>query len=506
MNKKTIFFIIIALLISATVFLVGYNEVKSPQTVYKVYLDGQAIGLIESKEALEAYINQEQNEIKDKYGVDKVYLPNNLDIEKETTYSNNISSIEEIYDKIKDIAPFTISGYEIKIKGVEISTDEHIETTKTVNVYVLNRDIFVDAVENTILTFVDEDHYEKFKHNTQEEIKDVGSIIENVYIENDITIKQTNISVEENIYTDKDQLSKYLLFGDADEQEYEVKKGDTVEDIAFNNKMSVNEFLVANPDITSADNLLYTGQKVKVGLIDTAFRVIEEEYIVEYQTVEYETVYEYDSSLPMGKETVKQKGSNGTAKVAYTVERANGESVSIDTKNTETIVPAQDRIVVKGTKVLSGVGVGTKQKWYWPTEKKYRNNITSPYGYRWGGQFHAGVDIAGGRGSKIYAANNGVVVESTFDQFYQNGRKRGNGHYIIIDHNNGWYTAYAHMSSRTVKIGDKVEMGQVIGYMGDTGFATGVHLHFGLWRGYPFRNGCQTLNCTANPLRAVSYK
>ena len=64
MNKKTIFFIIIALLVSATVFLVGYNEVKSPKTIYKVYLDGQAIGLIESKEALEAYINQEQNEIK----------------------------------------------------------------------------------------------------------------------------------------------------------------------------------------------------------------------------------------------------------------------------------------------------------------------------------------------------------------------------------------------------------------------------------------------------------
>lgn len=506
MSKKTVFFVILALIISATVFLVGYSEVKSPITVYKVYLDGQAIGLIESKEALEAYINQEQNEIKDKYGVDKVYLPNNLDIEKETTYSNNISSVEEIYEEIKDIAPFTINGYEIKIKGVEISTDENIETTKTVNVYVLNKDTFVEAVESTILTFIDKEEYESFKYNTQEEIEDVGSIIENVYIENDITIKQTNISVEEDIYTDIDQLSKYLLFGGADEEEYEVKKGDTVEDIAFNNKMSVNEFLVANPDITSADNLLYAGQKVKVGLIDTAFRVIEEEYIVEYQTVEYETVYEYDSTLPMGKETVKQKGSDGTAKVYYTVHRANGENVNIETKNTETIIPAQDRIIVKGTKVLSGVGVGTNQKWYWPTEKRYRNNITSPYGYRWGGQFHAGVDIAGGYGSKIYAANNGVVVESKFDQYYENGKRRGNGHYIIINHNNGWYTSYAHLSSRTVKIGDKVEMGQVIGYMGETGYATGVHLHFALWKGYPFRNGCQKTNCTANPLRALSYK
>ena len=247
-------------------------------------------------------------------------------------------------------------------------------------------------------------------------------------------------------------------------------------------------------------------EKVKVGLVDTAFRVIEEEYIVEYQNVEYDTVYEYDSSLPMGKETVKQTGKDGTSKVYYTVQRANGENIKIETENTETIVPAQDRIIVKGTKVLSGVGVGSNQKWYWPTEKRFRNNITSPYGYRWGGQFHAGVDIAGSYGSKIYATNNGVVVESKFDQYYEKGKKRGNGHYIIINHNNGWYTSYAHLSSRAVKIGDKVEMGQVIGYMGETGYATGVHLHFAVWKGYPFKNGCQKTNCTVNPLRALSYK
>ena len=93
MSKKTVIFAILALIISSTVFLVGYSEVKNPITVYKVYLDGEAIGLIESKEALEAYIDQEQDEIKEKYGVDKVYLPNNLDIEKETTYSKNINRL-----------------------------------------------------------------------------------------------------------------------------------------------------------------------------------------------------------------------------------------------------------------------------------------------------------------------------------------------------------------------------------------------------------------------------
>ena len=66
MNKKLIIFVIFALLLSASVFFVGYTKAKSPETVYKVYLDGKTIGLIESKEKLETYIDEQQNEIKEK--------------------------------------------------------------------------------------------------------------------------------------------------------------------------------------------------------------------------------------------------------------------------------------------------------------------------------------------------------------------------------------------------------------------------------------------------------
>jgi len=499
MSKKTILFIILALLISASVFFIGYNKVQNPKTVYKVYLDGQAIGLIESKEELESYINQEQNEIKDKYGVDKVYVPNNLDIEKETTYSNEINSIEEIYEKIKDTAPFTINGYEIKIKGVEVVTDEYKETTKTVKLYILDKDMFVDAVETTIHAFIDEEEYEAFKLDNQPEIVDIGNIIENIYIENDITIKKTNISVEEDIYTNVEELSQYLLFGTLKEQEkYSVKSGDTIEDIAFEHKMSTNEFLVANPNITNEDNLLYTGQEVNIGVINPAFQVIEEDYIVEYQTVDYSVSYEYDSSLPKGTEKVKQQGKDGKAKVSYTIKKSNGNIISTDPISTETIVSAQNKIIIKGTKVVSGVGVSVSGIWHWPTEKPY--SITSPWGWRnFGGKssFHSGTDISGRYKSKIYAANNGVVVESKYDSY--------NGNYIVINHNNGYYTTYGHMASRVAKVGDTVEMGQVIGYMGETGYATGVHVHFGLWRGYPFRCGSEQ-SCSLPGTKALKFK
>ena len=193
MNKKTIIFTALAIVISSMVFLCGYKEVKVPKLVYKVYLEGEEIGIINSKEELESYINQEQDEIKDKYGVDKVYLPNNLDIEKETTYSDDISSVPEIYEKIKDIAPFTINGYEIKIKGVEEITEDAIEKTKTVKLYILDKDTFTEAIETTIKAFIDEKDYLSFKENNQKEIEDIGRKIENIYIQNDITIKKTNI-------------------------------------------------------------------------------------------------------------------------------------------------------------------------------------------------------------------------------------------------------------------------------------------------------------------------
>ena len=71
--------------------------------------------------------------------------------------------------------------------------------------------------------------------------------------------------------------------------------------------------------------------------------------------------------------------------------------------------------------------------------------------------------------------------------------KYDNGQYIIINHNNGYYTMYAHLSARYVSIGQNVSIGQEIGAMGQSGYATGTHLHFGLFQGYPYRSGSRSL-------------
>lgn len=484
MKLKTIIYTIIALVISCTIFFTSYAKKISPNTLYHVYLSGKTIGYIESKKDLEDYIDKKEEEIKVKYNVKNVYMPKELKIEKENTYLKKPTTVESIYSKIKSISPFTINGYVVTIKGVEERNEEESHITDTIVVNVLDKETFMKSLKNTVNVFVKESDYESYMNDTQEQITDTGSIIENMYIENEITIKEAKLSVNEQIFTNTDDLSKFLLFGTLKEQKkYTVKQGDTIEQVAYDNKLSVEEFLIANTEFNSADNLLYPGEVVTLGILKPAFKLIEEDHVVELETSKFKTEIVYDKSLVIGIERVKQKGSNGTNKVTKKIKKSNGDIISAVVIKSEEVVPTVNKIIVRGKGNISTGSLGT---WAWPTKTPYV--ITSPYAWRWG-KFHDGIDISGtGHGSPIYAANDGVVVEARYTSY--------NGNYVIINHNNGYYTNYGHLASLMVKKGDIVSIGQQIGKMGATGFAFGTHLHFGLWKGYPYVGGT-----SLNPMR-----
>lgn len=497
MKGKNIIWLIIAGIISG--LLVTYikyysnDNTHTPEVGYRVYLEGKAIGLIKSNDELNEYINVQQEKLKEKYNVDKIYIPNNIDIVKEITYADNYDSISNIYDMINTISPFTIKGYQITIdrtNSTEYKNDDNETDTKPkiIRLNVINKEIFNKAIEEVILSFVDPEQYSSFKDKEKTDLNgSVGELIENIYIEDNITIKETNIPVNEVIYMDSEDLTQYLIFGNnASDKKYVVTKTDDIEKIAESNKMSVNELLIANKDLTSANSLIYVGQELSVGEVDPLVTTIVEKHIVEDRTVKFKTVYQSDNHMYQGQSKVKQEGSNGLTRVTQKVKMMNGEIINAYIVSSEELKPVVNKIVVKGGKqARRGDG-----EWSWPTNFPY--TITSYYGYRWG-RLHSGIDIyVGGRGSPIYAARAGVVTEITLNS--------SSGFYVTIKHDNGYYTRYAHMqntngndslkgvssATKYISVGQRVVAHQVIGEVGSSGGSTGPHCHFEIWNGPPW--------------------
>lgn len=478
MKKATIGILISCLFLA--IFVLGFDYQKNtlPNTYYKIYLNEKLLGTIEDKDKLNEYIDKEGSSIKKKYDVSRVYAPKGLQIEKATTYNNNLDSVPEIYHKIKNQETFTVDGYEFKIKK-EVTVDEK-KQIGTKKIYVLDKKIFKKAVELLIDTFIGEERYEAYINNNQLKIETTGENLENIYLGEDVTVKQTKIPVSEKIYKDTNELSQFLLFGDNNKTStYTVKKGDTVKEVAFNNKVSTQELLISNETLTSTDNLLYPGQQLVIAETNPQLSVVSEAYVVKDIESAYKTEEKYDSSMMLGDEVVTRQGENGLIRVTQKEKRVNGALTFVVPQSKEVLKEAVNKVIVKGKKYVPSIG--SLSNWGWPTENgwtlssdfSYRNN---PFGR--GRELHTGIDLSGtGYGSKIYSANNGVIYKSEYHYSY--------GNYVVVNHNNGYYTVYAHMSriAPNMKVGRTVERGEVLGYVGMTGSATGPHLHFEVWKG-----------------------
>lgn len=478
MNKKiSIPIIILVIIISGLSIFLGFNEYNAePVSLYQVTLNGEVIGLIESKDDLDRYIDQEQTELKEKYNT-KVYAPNGLEVEKIYVYNPKVSTTKEIYEYIKDKEPFTVKGYKITIKKSD-------DTQLVIN--VLDKSQFENAVDKVIKAFVSETDYNNYINNTQAEIKTTGKKIENITILEDIKIKESLISTDELIFTDENELNKYMLFGTTEDQEkYIVKAGDTIDDISNNFKLNPAEFLVANPEYTSSSNMLYEGAEVVIGLINPQIQIAEYDHVVEDKIKDYQTEVQYDYNKPVGYQETIREGSNGKERITQKREIVNGEVTKVYPVSTETLEPSINKIIVKGKRVYTNSNiVGDSSIWTWPTNSGYY--ISSRYAWRWG-RLHAGIDITGtGRGSPVYVVNDGVVTKVGYDKTL--------GKYIEVNHNNGIYTVYEHLDAQYVSVGQTVYRGQTIGAMGNTGYSTGTHLHIGFWNGPSNTSRSQSLN------------
>lgn len=476
MNNKSIYWtVVLVILLSSLIFILGTGRKSlgsEPMTVYEVYLDGNSLGIIEDEKELYSLIDKEQESLKKKFGVDKIYAPIGLETTKLLTYTGEVEKASSVYEKLKDKAEFTLKGYEITI---------NYDEKNNVKLNVLKKEYFDEAVDNTIKAFVDENQYEAYLNGKQEEIKTTGSTIENVKIGEDISIKEKYLNAEDEIFTDVNTLSQYLLFGTTETQgTHIVTGGETISEIADKYELSTKEFLIVNPSITGENALLFAGQTVNIGLINPKISVVVENTLIEDKNVDYKREIKYDKKLMVGTTYTEQKGQDGLSRVKYYTETINGQITQVEQVSSEVITPVVNEVVIKGG--LSSNYLGDTGAWAWPTNQGYM--IVSTFGYRWDPvyknadgspkrEYHRGIDICGtGYGSPIYAANSGTVIKATYH--YEMGNV------IYIDHGKGYVTIYMHMSkfASNIKVGYAVEKGEQIGYMGSTGKSTGTHLDF----------------------------
>jgi murein DD-endopeptidase MepM/ murein hydrolase activator NlpD/type II secretory pathway pseudopilin PulG len=489
MKKKHIVITIIITLIVLGILVLQNNvqaKYYSATTLYKVYLKGNLIGMIDDKDSLYSLINQEQESIRDEYNVENVYPPSDFSIVETNTYDSKLSSVEEIYKKIEEEDNFTIKGYTITIKDDDDKTDD-------ITINVTDKSIFENALKTFVHAFVSDADYQNYINGTQAQITSTGIRIDKMYFKESIAIKENYISVKDKIYTDQTSLSQYLLFGKSAEiSSYEVKMGDTLDSIADENKLNTQELIIVNPQYRDSKTILKVGDKLNVTVLDPILNIVQEIYKVEDVDSDYQYETVYDNTKYSGYSEVTQNGVKGLDRLTEQYQLVNGEvSSGVTISNKQVLKEAINQITTKGKSYsYSGTYIDNGQEWAWPTNSPYI--ITSYFAYRWG-KLHEGIDISGpGEGSPIYAAGDGVVVAAG----YGGQASSEAGYNVIIQHADNYYTLYAHMAPGTIRVsvGQSVTRGQIIGGMGHTGFAYGTHLHFSVSVGNPYNGSYRFFN------------
>lgn len=296
-------------------------------------------------------------------------------------------------------------------------------------------------------------------------------MVTGVDLSESITMTEDEIDPAE-VLTVKEGVKK-IKRGTLEDKVHKVSKNEVLGDIAAQYDLSLDKLLDLNDGLGEED-VLQINQKLNVKAYEPFVDVIVKEKQMKEETIDFETKVIESDELYKGEEKVKQEGKAGKKEVLYTIEKRNGEKANKEVNDEKTIQKPVKEVIVKGTKVIPSRGTGNLD---WPAAG---GHITSNMGERWGST-HKGIDIAGVSDRSISAADNGTVVSAGYDS-------GGYGNKVVIDHNNGMKTIYAHLSSISVNPGQTIEKGKKIGVMGATGRSTGIHLHFEVYKNGSLQN------------------
>ena len=454
------------------------------ESVLSIYYQDRLLGVIHDREEYDAFLNRIYEE---KYAADfpdsAVGLGEDIHISEARTYCEVEDKDEEIFAYIEENNLFSILGYKFEFSNGSIA-------------YVKNQEDFIHAREDFVMNFLENDGVDPaetlnlLNRGTQPTTySDDGYIDISYHYEDTAKVAREFVPLNR-VLKSYEECMEWLCFGyDYEPKTYIVQEGDMVQGVAWLNSISVTNLIYVNYDILQSENQpLQVGMELNVTPIDSPLEIeVVKEHVFEQIAYPEDTLYKYDDTLQEGMQRIEQDYKTGTYRVMYRETYVNGV---LDEERTEEvsrlmIEEPQQQIIVIGTKVIPSVGSGSFR---YPVDNAI---VTCDWGCYAG---HTAVDFQNmyNRWGNVIAADRGVVTEVSYDPI--------GGWYVIINHNNGYYTYYGHMSSRAwVSVGQIVSKGEAIGPIGMTGVATGPHVHFEIRYGsgsygnsiypWPYMNG-----------------
>ncbi len=269
------------------------------------------------------------------------------------------------------------------------------------------------------------------------------------------------VTAPANAKFDLDGIRARLASRRAEDVYYEVKQGDTFSAIARSYDMTVADLSALNPEVDI--NRLWVGDRLLVQREVPFLSVVTHTSQQGEETIKSPVEYIETDGLYQGDTEVKEQGEDGRALVTYAVTYLNGVEQERTEVASQVLKEAATTYIYKGTKEKPRTA--SNGYYIWPVN----GVITSPFGYRWG-TTHLGVDIGVPYGTTVKAADGGKVTWAGWQGSY--------GKLVVITHDDGTQTAYAHNSSLLVSVGQRVYQGQAIARVGSTGNSTGPHCHF----------------------------
>ncbi|MFT9598756.1 peptidoglycan DD-metalloendopeptidase family protein [Mesobacillus sp.] len=454
--------IMVAVTVAALSFGAGNAALAADSeltTLYHVYVNDKFIGTVADKAQVEQLVEDKLTSVKKEYADLDVELGLDVSFIPEQVFSSAANAnTSEVIEVLKD--EMTVQAEATAL----VMGDQPIA-------YVKDAEAAKEVLRTLMLEYVTEEELAEVESRKESPNLPVPEVKENETRLLDVRFTHEVSNSDEKVDPEKvlsvEEAIQYLKKGTLEEQKYQVKEGDVLGSIANAHDLTLAQLLSLNAGFDE-NTVLKPGQELNVTVLKPFVEVVVNRQVYEQKEVPFEREVKEDSSMFKGDTKTMQEGQLGMKGVTSSLTEQNGRVIKKEVIKEAVLKEPVKEIIIKGTKVVPSRGDGT---FVWPTNGGY---ISSRQGYRWS-RMHKGIDIARPSNYTIKAADNGNVV-------YAGNKGDGYGNKIIIDHNNGYRTMYAHLASISVSVGQTVSRGSSIGIMGTTGNSTGIHLHLEVYQ------------------------